>query len=290
MVLSMQQYSIAGLTVGVSEGNLSHIPGFTVFSIEQKGMPDVMIRLRETLFDLNVQPMCSFNLEDIKCEFSFAAETYYCKMVQPDGKTLLTTMQLRDVMLNVSTNMNELTPLHLLRFAVWLAFCLFSVFRKTVAIHASAVMYKGKTILFLGESGTGKSTHTGLWLKHLSDTELLNDDSPFVYASEDKAEVFGSPWSGKIDCFRNIKTPIAGVVRLTQAPYNEIKRLSGLSAIGALLPSCPPWFAYDELLSDKICSILSALLKHVSIYSLKCMPDKDAVKLVFSTLKNDGHL
>lgn len=40
-------------------------------------------------------------------------------------------------------------------------------------------------------------------------------------------------------CYRNISRPIAGIVRLSQAPANEITRLSILRAVGSLLPSCP---------------------------------------------------
>ena len=41
--------------------------------------------------------------------------------------------------------------------------------------HASVIKRKGKGYLFLGKSGTGKSTHSRLWLKYIDDTELLND-------------------------------------------------------------------------------------------------------------------
>ena len=36
-----------------------------------------------------------------------------------------------------------------------------------VMLHASCVEYNGKAYLFSARSGTGKSTHTHLWLKYL---------------------------------------------------------------------------------------------------------------------------
>ena len=51
---------------------------------------------------------------------------------------------------------------------------------KTVAIHTSTIVYKGKAMLALGESGTGKSTHTRLICEHHKEAQLLNDDSPIV--------------------------------------------------------------------------------------------------------------
>ena len=286
----MHLYNIAGVTVGVTGGYLNHIPGFSIFSSERKEKADIVIKMGEPVFDLKAKLLYSFNFEERPCEFSYADSTYLFKMVQSDDRHLLTAMHLQNDMMSVTTNMCERTPMHHLRFAIWLAFGIFAVCRQTVSIHASTVIYKGKTILFLGESGTGKSTQTHLWLKHINGTELLNDDSPFVYADENKAIAFGSPWSGKTDCFRNIQTPISCLIRLSRAPHNKIKKLEGLSAIGALLPSCPPAFAYDEFLSDKVCNILSCLLRHVPVYSLECLPDEEAVRLTFSTLINDGHI
>lgn len=37
----------------------------------------------------------------------------------------------------------------------------------TVLMHASVIKKDGKGYLFQGKSGTGKSTHSGLWLKHI---------------------------------------------------------------------------------------------------------------------------
>ena len=283
-------YFIAGTAVGVSGGSLDHIPGFSVFAEDKEEVPDVVINLGKTLFDIDIKPLYSFDFEGLTCDFSFSGEKYFYRMTHPSGKCLLTEMHLQEDTLCVETNMDEQTPQHWLRFVVWLSFGVFSVCRQTVAIHASAILYKGKSILFLGESGAGKSTHTRLWLKHIPGAELLNDDSPFVCADENNTIAFGSPWSGKTDCFRNVQVPVAGLVRLIKAPYNRIKKLSGLSAIGALLPSCPPAFAYDEFLSDKVCCILSSLLLHVPVYSLECLPDEKAVQLVLSTFINDRQL
>ena len=48
------------------------------------------------------------------------------------------------------------------------------------AIHASAVVRLDRAHLFLGASGTGKSTHARLWLQTIPRTTLLNDDCPIL--------------------------------------------------------------------------------------------------------------
>ena len=52
---------------------------------------------------------------------------------------------------------------------------------------------------------------------------------------------------------------------------------------GALLPSCPPAFAYDAQLQDNICDTLSQLIARVPVYQLECLPDADAARLSFET-------
>lgn len=80
----------------------------------------------------------------------------------------------------------------------------------TVLFHAAVVSHEGRGYMFLGPSGTGKSTHASLWLKYIDGTELVNDDNPVVRITDDgQATVFGSPWSGKTPCYRHVSYPWA---------------------------------------------------------------------------------
>ena len=176
----------------------------------------------------------------------------------------------------------------LLRFGLWMMFGVVLSENSAIAIHSSVIVSRERGVLFLGESGTGKSTHTRLWRENIEGATLLNDDSPIVRIVDGKALVFGSPWSGKTPCYKNLSYPIAGFCRLSQAPHNLIRRLHPLAAIGALLPSCPPAFAHDDYLQDGICSTLGALLKQVGAYHLECLPDKAAAELSFNTIICDA--
>ena len=138
--------------------------------------------------------------------------------------------------------------------------------------------------MFLGESGTGKSTHTRLWRECIEDATLLNDDSPFLKIADGKAVVYGSPWSGKTPCYKNESYPLRAIVRLSQAPHNAIRQLKGVRAIGALLPSMPPAFAFDKELECRMIDILSATISAVPVYHLECLPDTDAAKLAYNTI------
>lgn len=188
---------------------------------------------------------------------------------------------------------SDITPGHnpaLFRFGVWILFNIAALPLGAVAFHSSVIRYRGRGVLFLGESGTGKSTHTRLWREHIPGAELLNDDSPIIRATDSEALVHGSPWSGKTPCYRNESCPIAAVVRLSQAPHNRIRRLRPIESIGALLPSAPPAFARDERLSDDTCGLLSRLIAQVPVYHLECLPDAAAAQLACRTVFNDATL
>lgn len=170
------------------------------------------------------------------------------------------------------------------RFLLWKAFGVASAAYSTVAIHSSVIVYKGKAVLFLGESGTGKSTHTQRWLKHIPGCKLLNDDSPIIRIVDGDLICFGSPWSGKTDCYLNESYPVAAIIRLQQAPVNQIALLSKLEAFTALYPSCPPSFAADSGLTDHVCHTLSAIIGKVPVYHLNCLPDANAARLSCATI------
>ena len=152
--------------------------------------------------------------------------------------------------------------------------------KDTLHVHAAVVSCEGKGYLFLGPSGTGKSTHAQLWLKHFEGTELVNDDNPVVR----DGVVYGSPWSGtKTPCFRNVSVPIGGIVMLSQAPYNKIRRLSGIEAYVDLAESVGsmPW---DSRIAESQHQTENTLVSTIPMWHLECLPDEEAARLCHDTI------
>lgn len=82
--------------------------------------------------------------------------------------------------------------------AMMIAFAFAAAYYNVVLMHASVTMNNGYGYLFLGKSGTGKSTHSKLWRQYIEGSDLLNDDNPAVRAFDDgRVVVYGTPWSGK---------------------------------------------------------------------------------------------
>jgi len=149
----------------------------------------------------------------------------------------------------------------------------------TLEMHASVIKCQGKGFLFLAKSGTGKSTHSQLWLENVPGSELLNDDNPVVRCYPDgRVIVYGTPWSGKTPCYKNIECPVGAFVEIHRAPSNSIERL-GLLESYVLLISHSSGFKSDPEMADGLHLSLEAAVTRVPCYKLNCLPDADAAKV-----------
>ena len=268
------------------------VRGFAPFAVEAE--PEAQATM-ELLSECNVEKSAFAELAELS-SFGFEEDLAQCTLYRYEGGYLfemvkdevsyLFTKDDDSNIVKANYGTYESVDISLLRFGLWLMFGLCIVPLGAIAIHSSVLVKDGGAVLCLGESGTGKSTHTRLWREHIEGTTLLNDDSPIIRLVDGVPTAFGSPWSGKTPCYRNLSFPIRGFIRLSQAPYNKIHRLSVLNAIGALLPSCPPAFAYDDSLQDSICDTLSDMISHVPVFHLECLPDAAAAELSYNTIFN----
>ena len=255
---------------------LRTMPGFPVFEVPSTDEPEWLIEFGHQIeVPEHWTELYSFisDVDESQSVFAHSEDAYYfmMKTVGSDAKPLL--MRYRGG--NVVEATIGIDPL-LLRFALWMAVSLLSASSKMVLIHSSVIVHQNKAVLFLGESGTGKSTHTRLWLKHIPDAHLLNDDSPILAVEDGVPVVYGSPWSGKTHCYHQLRFPLAAAVRLSQAPYNKIRRLSVVEAFSVMQPSCPPALAQDEKYEDMVVDMLSDVLTVAPVFHLECLPDEAA--------------
>lgn len=145
-------------------------------------------------------------------------------------------------------------------------------------MHSSVVSLDGEAVMFLGSSGTGKSTHSRLWLENIPGALLVNDDNPVVRLEDGRLFVYGTPWSGKTPCYRNVKVPVKAIVCLRQAPLNSISRLRGIYAYAGLA-SAVSSVRWERRIMDESTPVASGIAMSVPIYSMGCRPDAEAVKV-----------
>ena len=157
---------------------------------------------------------------------------------------------------------------------------------KGASIHASAVCVDGDAYIFMGKSGTGKSTHARLWKQYVKGAKLLNDDHPVIRLIEDgRIMVYGTPWSGKTPCYINGSAELKGAVRLQQADKNRFVGLTGVEAFLELLPGCMAFPAASGLY-EKLCDLLEVIANSsVVIGRLYCLPQKEAAFVCYHKIK-----
>ncbi len=176
----------------------------------------------------------------------------------------------------------ERSRLYSLNNSLMLLYAFSTCSKKTLLMHSSVTVHNGKGYMFLGKSGTGKSTHSSLWLKYIEGTHLVNDDNPIVRVMEDGSiHAFGSPWSGKTPCYKNEEWPVGAFVRIRQCPRNEISRLSVVESYASLYSSSSG-FKADRSMADGLHATLEAVVLSVPCYVLDCRPDEEAARVCFS--------
>lgn len=168
--------------------------------------------------------------------------------------------------------------------ALMVMYALATANKGTLLFHSAVVSCDGFGYMFLGKSGTGKSTHARLWLEHISGTELLNDDNPVVRVFDDGVKVYGSPWSGKTPCYKNRELPLGGIVLLSQAPHNEIALLHIIEAYGAVVASVSG-MRWNREIADGLHNAENELVKRIKIWHLECLPNAAAAEICHAQIK-----
>lgn len=168
---------------------------------------------------------------------------------------------------------------------VMIAFTLATAGKNTLKIHASAIVKEGKGILFLGKSGTGKSTHAKLWVEHIAGAELLNDDEPIVRLTDDgRLFVYGTPWSGKTPCYKNKSAEVSAILSLKQHSENRLTQIFNTAAFVAIYQSAAI-LRSSEWHRTQLFNFITKVIELTPVYTLECLPNKQAALLSHTLLK-----
>jgi hypothetical protein len=149
-------------------------------------------------------------------------------------------------------------------------------------LHSSCVEKDGFAYLFSARSGTGKSTHTHLWLENLENTRIINDDKPAIRCIDGVYYAYGTPWSGKTDESVNIGVPIAGIAFLSRGE-NSIKRIPGIKALKLFMDQTVR--PNEKALMGNMLDILNGILTDIPIYEMSCDMSEEAVRTAYNGMK-----
>ena len=154
-----------------------------------------------------------------------------------------------------------------------------------LVLHGSSMAFDGEGVVFSAPSGTGKSTHTGLWREKYGDrVVVLNDDKPAIrFNDRGRPIVYGTPWSGKTDMNCNAHAPLRGIVFLQRGAENAIRRLSVTEALLYMNRELQRPY-HDAALGERLLDTATRLLQAVPAYLMNCTISDEAVELVRTTL------
>jgi hypothetical protein len=229
--------------------------------------------------------MARFDCEGYDCRYEQSDTMASISILEPQSENIRAQMQCdRHFMHACAWLSGDVRQrLYCLNNFLMMLFAFAGMTSETLLFHASVVEHAGRAYLFLGKSGTGKSTHSSLWLRYLPDCSLVNDDNPAVGIREGAVVVYGTPWSGKTPCYRNVHYPVGSFVRLHQEPENRIVRLTPAQSYAELLPSCSG-LKWDRALTRAQGDTIAAVVERTSVFRLGCRPDEEAARLCHATV------
>lgn len=150
-------------------------------------------------------------------------------------------------------------------------------------MHASVIEVDRYAYAFSAPSGTGKSTHTVLWLKNIPGARVLNGDKPLLRIEADgSVTAFGTPWNGKENWGENISAPLRAVCFLDRGVENKIRRASEEEAIVRLAQQL--YLRGDRACVNLQLALMDGLVRNVPFYILACNISDEAALLSYRTM------
>lgn len=152
-------------------------------------------------------------------------------------------------------------------------------------LHSSCVEKDGAAYLFSAKSGTGKSTHTHLWLKEIPNTRIINDDKPLLLLKDGQILACGTPFSGKTDENVNACVPVRSIIFLHRSAENTLKRIKPALAVPLFLAQTvnPRIKKY----ANEMLEITDKILTSVPVFSLGCNKETGTGKLVYEQIEKE---
>ena len=301
--MESSSYSIADFYIYLSFSDDAHadrtlLPSLAPFLTTEKGADDYLLRMEVKgqlkpsengqllkSFDTGNGNIVVYTLPGGGYEFQvYNPQGEPCSLLRTENRFTQCQCRVRGSWHNKAFGLNN---------ALMLAFAFASNYHDSLLIHASCVAHQpvGEQELwgypFIAKSGTGKSTHTSLWMSHVEGCQLLNDDNPVVRIIDGIPYIYGSPWSGKTPCYRNMRARLGAVTSIVRDCENRAERLDTVNAFAMMMPACSSMM-WDETLHENLCQTIAAIIATTPQYAMHCRPDAEAALCCSQTIIQDG--
>jgi hypothetical protein len=147
-----------------------------------------------------------------------------------------------------------------------------------VEVHACGVISGGRGLLFVGQSGGGKTTMARLW-QPVPGAVVASDDRVVVRRDGSGFVLHGTPWHGEAELAEPVSAPLSAVFLLAHGLGNALTPISPAQAAARLFAcSFLPFWDRDGV--DFTVSLLGAMTGAVPCHELAFVPEPSVVDFV----------
>ncbi len=259
----------------------------------------------------------TFNIElsglpmEIKSRYDYCR--WFCRDYLTDRTPLFSVCAEDDRLAELREYSPDIRDEFLERDAIYSAIASKLPFYNRVTLHGACISYKGKGILFTASSGTGKSTHIGLWKKYIGkDVDIVNGDKPIFHIEENQITAYDTPWCGKEGWNRKHSAPMSAICFIRRAEdgdglsrigfedgdgvncirsvdgVNRIRRVDPEEAISLMLRQM--FHPYEPEATGLMLGLFDQMLETLPLYLLECDISEDAARCSFEALTGEKYV
>jgi hypothetical protein len=144
-------------------------------------------------------------------------------------------------------------------------------------LHAASAIRSGRSFVFTGVSGAGKTTISRL---APSDAAVLTDEISYIRRRPGGYRAYGTPFAGELARVgENLSAPFGAVYFLEKGPVNRIDPIDDRAAARSLLRNIL-FFSHDEQLVKRVFDSAFEFVSSVAAARLTFTPDERVWSLI----------
>jgi hypothetical protein len=148
-----------------------------------------------------------------------------------------------------------------------------------IELHACGIIDNGQGLVFIGNSGHGKTTTARLW-QTSSGVEVVSDDRVILRPHDGTWWMYGTPWHGDAEICSPSRAPLSHIFTLAKGS-NIVTPLSPAEAAARLLTCAFPPF-HDAEGMRTVAGIAAALATEVPMARFSFLNEPSAVDFIRS--------
>ena len=150
-------------------------------------------------------------------------------------------------------------------------------------LHGSVIDCDGRGIIFMANSGVGKTTHTMLWKQTYGDQmRIINGDKPFVRFFDGIPYAYGTPWAGKEKYQCNDRVRLTDLCFIERSTKNQVIPIQPEACLDALMQQII--IPGDPLMAMGTLQLLDRLLSACRVWLIRCNISQEAATLAHDTI------